>query len=80
MATPLSRYLTTNKVSHSELARRVGVQDSYIWRLAHGHRARPSLRVALDIERETEGVVKAQSWPHLRPVLRALERREGEAA
>lgn len=77
--TPLARYLNKHRISHSDLARRVGVTDSYIWRLARGQRLQPSLEVALNIQAATRGQVKAGSWPHLRPLL-AIARKNPKAA
>ena len=57
----LSTYLSNNGISQRAFAKRVGIDQSVISRFARGE-ARPSLDVALNIEKETGGAVPCESW------------------
>ncbi|MFQ1700797.1 helix-turn-helix domain-containing protein [Loktanella agnita] len=54
-------YLKDQKISQRAFARSVGVDPSIISRLAH-RSMRPSLDLAVTIERQTGGRVRAASW------------------
>jgi transcriptional regulator with XRE-family HTH domain len=58
---PLARYLKKHKMSDAEFARRLGVQDSTVYRWRTGKR-RPDIDSANAIERATNGAVPASSW------------------
>lgn len=61
----LRRYLESSGLNCSSFAARLGVQDSTVWRWIHGkgpQRRSPSLAMAFEIERLTQGVVPASSW------------------
>lgn len=57
----LSDYLTAHRISQRAFAKEVDVDPSMISRLAGGT-ARPSLELAVSIERRTRGAVRAVSW------------------
>jgi transcriptional regulator with XRE-family HTH domain len=54
-------YLTESGVKQSEFAERVGITQGMVSRLAH-NLASPSLELAVAIERETGGAIKASDW------------------
>jgi hypothetical protein len=61
----LKRYLEDEGLSCTAFAERLKVEDSTVWRWVHGtgdQRRRPSLRLALGIERLTGGRVPVSSW------------------
>lgn len=57
----LQKYLKTNGMRQVELARRLGLSNGYLHNLLRGNR-RPSLDMALRIERATDGAVPVQAW------------------
>lgn len=57
-ATPLGKHLTAKGIKPAHFAKRVGVSRSYLSELLAGKKC-PSRKVALLIERETEGEVPA---------------------
>lgn len=59
--TKLQEYLTRNGVRQSAFAARVGATQATISKLAGGT-ARPSLELAVTIDRETAGEVPCDSW------------------
>lgn len=59
--TPLSRWLDRTGKSRQELADELGIARSHVDRLCRGDR-RPSLELALDIEKLTDGAVAASEW------------------
>lgn len=65
MVQPLGAYLSAHKMTCTDFARRIGVKDSTVWRWVFGQdkqRRSPSLRLALAIERATDGAVPVGSW------------------
>jgi transcriptional regulator with XRE-family HTH domain len=58
---PLSAYLLDNGESQTEFAARVAVTQATVSRLCRGA-MRPSLNLALRMERATEGMVPVGSW------------------
>jgi len=59
--TQLQEYLTQNGMRQSAFAGRVGATQATISKLAAGA-MRPSLELAVAIERETGGAILAASW------------------
>lgn len=57
----LTAYLETANITQSDIARAVGIDRSVMSRIVNGT-VTPSLRVAVAIERETNGAVPAASW------------------
>mgnify|MGYP000330001373 CR=1 FL=1 len=57
----LATYLNSRGISQREFARLLGVDPSIVSRLVHGL-MRPSLELAVKIERLTSGRIKAASW------------------
>jgi plasmid maintenance system antidote protein VapI len=57
----LAEYLTTKGINRQEFARRLSVEPSTVTRLINGER-KPSVELAAQIERETEGNVGLQDW------------------
>jgi len=58
----LHDYATQTKISDADLAKSVGVTRGYITQLRLGLRKRPSLSVALKLERATGGKVPVKAW------------------
>lgn len=56
-----AEHIRNSGVSRGEWAARLGVSKSYLSELEHGKK-RPSLEIAVEIERLTEGAVPAASW------------------
>ena len=59
--TPLSRWLDENGMTRKEFARRLEISTEYLHRLCRMAR-RPSLELALRIEKATAGSVPASFW------------------
>lgn len=59
--TTLATYLASARITQEEFAKKVGLKQAAISRLARGL-SRPSLEAAVAIERITEGAVPAASW------------------
>ncbi len=57
----LAQHLAEQKISQKAFAVRLGVDPSIVSRLVNNG-MRPSLELAVAIERETAGVVTASSW------------------
>ncbi len=57
----LSTYLTRHKLSQRTFAERIGVDPSIVSRLVR-REIKPSLELAVTIQRETKGKIKAESW------------------
>lgn len=57
----LNQYLKTNRVSQQDFAARVGVTQSTVSKLCRGT-SRPSLDVAILIDKATGGKVPPSSW------------------
>lgn len=57
----IAAYLKSHELTQAEFARRVGCDRSNFHRIING-RMKPSLDLAVAIERETGGVVTAASW------------------
>lgn len=57
----LSDYLKNNRILQQDFARRIGATQATVSRLAK-HAMKPSLTLAVAIERETDGEVPASSW------------------
>lgn len=57
----LDAYLREQQTPASEFAKRIGVSDPYLSKIRRGV-FRPSLEVAVRIERVTGGAVSASSW------------------
>ena len=57
----LSTYLKDNAISQRAFAAKIGIHHSVLSRFI-ANKARPSLTTALRIQRETGGVVSADSW------------------
>jgi DNA-binding transcriptional regulator YdaS (Cro superfamily) len=57
----LAQHLADQKISQKAFAGRLGVDPSIVSRLVNNG-MRPSLELAVAIERETGGVVTASSW------------------
>lgn len=57
----LSAYLTISRLTQRAFAARIGVDPSIVSRLCANHMT-PSLHLAIQIERETNGAVPASSW------------------
>jgi transcriptional regulator with XRE-family HTH domain len=58
---PLAPYLKRKKLSDLEFARRIGVDDSTVYRWRTGKR-RPDVDMVFLIERATGGEVPASAW------------------
>lgn len=58
----LHDYAEKTKITDAALADLVGVTRGYITQLRLGLRARPSLNVALKIEKATRGKVPVKAW------------------
>lgn len=58
---PLASHLSDQKISQKAFAVRLGVDASIVSRLVNNG-MRPSLELAVQIERETGGAVPATSW------------------
>lgn len=56
-----AEHIKASGMSRSEWAARLGVSKSYLSELENGKK-RPSLEVAVEIERLTDGAVPAASW------------------
>lgn len=63
----LRKYLDQSRQSQDAFAERVGVTQGRIAQLINDDGARPSLSLAMAIERETSGVVPAKSWVPVKP-------------
>ena len=73
----LSHFVKTNtEISLSEWAARFGISRPYLYGLMDGTRA-PSPEVAMQIERETGGIVPAASWPNISAMLDAADQIRG---
>lgn len=59
--TQLAKYLSEHGLSQAEFAATVESRQSFISRLANGV-AKPSLAMAVEIERATGGAVPVESW------------------
>lgn len=59
-------YLKDSGQTIKSFAARIGVSPSYLSEIA-GHKKHPSLRVAVDIERESGGAIPATYWIHASP-------------
>lgn len=57
----LKDWIEKRGITQSDFARRVGVQQSTVNKIIHGHR-KPSMRVAYAIEVATNGAIKSESW------------------
>lgn len=57
----LSQYLIKNKITQVEFAAAVGTTQAHISRLAKGS-MQPGLNLAVKIQNETGGFVRADSW------------------
>ena len=81
----LAAYLDENKLSCTEFARRLGVEDSTVWRWRESDLnpdsndgRRPSLSLALKIEKLTGGAVPVSCWADTaRKVRRSRSSRKG---
>jgi DNA-binding transcriptional regulator YdaS (Cro superfamily) len=62
----LAQHLAEQKISQKAFAVRLGVDPSIVSRLVNNG-MRPSLELAVAIERETGGAVTASSWIPLAP-------------
>lgn len=62
----LFAYLDSNKIRQADFAERVGTTQGLISRLVGG-RAKPSLDLAVRIQRATDGQVRADAWVSLAP-------------
>lgn len=58
----LHKFLEASNVSDKEFAKAAGVSRGYIAQLRLGLRKRPSLKVALSIEKATSGKVPVEAW------------------
>jgi transcriptional regulator with XRE-family HTH domain len=56
-----AHYVTSSGLTQTAWADRIGVSRSYMSNLLNGKK-RPSLEVAVRIERETGGLIPASSW------------------
>lgn len=64
----IATYIASNKIKQSALAAALGVSRGYLSELVGGTK-RPSLELAVAIERATNGAVPATSWvPEPAPV------------
>lgn len=59
--TKLASYLKENSLTHRVFAERIGVDPSIVSRLTRDDMT-PSLKLAVEIERQTGGNVPAVSW------------------
>lgn len=59
--TELGNYLKKTQITQADFGRQIGLTQSAISRLVAGD-ALPSIKTAVDIERETGGEVPASSW------------------
>lgn len=67
--TPLTEYMKSERAAgknQAKVAARLGISRSYLSEIASGAK-KPSLDVAVRIERETGGAVPATSWIDLPP-------------
>ncbi len=71
--TALGEYLKKHKITQTEFARTLGITQATVSRLASGA-AYPRLRMAVQIERLTDGAVDVESW------VRDDETKDSEAA
>ncbi|MDR7101495.1 helix-turn-helix domain-containing protein [Croceicoccus sp. BE223] len=62
--TPLATYMERNKISDADLAALIGKDRSIVNRIRQG-KLRPTLEVAAQIERHTNGEIPMQSWVDL---------------
>ena len=75
--THLAEYLIQNGLTQREFARRVGVTQGVVSRLA-SRKIKPHIDLAAAIERETGGLVPAVSWADPRPATpRNPEQKDG---
>lgn len=56
-----AEHMDASGLSRTEWAKRLGVSKSYLSQLASGQK-RPSLDMAVRIERETDGAVRPCDW------------------
>lgn len=57
----IKAYLAEHDISQAEFARRIGCDRSNFHRIMNGP-DKPTLKLAVAIERETAGVITASSW------------------
>lgn len=58
----LKTWRTKRSISQVRLAGELGVTGGYLCHLEHGRHRMNNLRLALRIERQTDGVVDVESW------------------
>ena len=66
MATPLADYMDRHQIGDADFAARIGKERSVVNRLRRGN-VRPTLDVAAQIEKETNGEVPMQAWVAIAP-------------
>lgn len=63
---PLSRWVDASGLNRDDAAGRFGITRQHLDRLCRGDR-RPSLLLALEIERITDGTVPVTAWSKTKP-------------
>lgn len=64
--TKLSRWIDAEKLTRDDVADRLGIGRTYLDKLCRA-KSRPSLELALDIEKLTGGAVPATDWLKVPP-------------